>query len=275
VDRFKVPRVANWLLRKTISRKIREGALGDFDETYFGIAANNGSFQAKLWYWGQAIKSFPSFLYDSIYWRMSMLKNYFKITLRNIQKNKLHYFINITGLSIGLVVFIFITSYVLNEINHDGQHANRDRIYQIGTGDHSGSPGPMAELLKSQFPEILRTVRFRYNYGAGNFKYKGKNFKIERAYFVDPAVFEVFSFPMLRGSAETALDSPFSIVLTKSEAEKIFGSEDPLEKVLSVEGQDLKVTAVIEDVPQNSTIQFQSLLSFKTLERINPKLVNN
>jgi putative ABC transport system permease protein len=275
VDRFKIPRIANWLLRKTISRKIQDGALGDFDEIFSGLVEKKGPFQARLWYWGQAIKSFPSFLYDSIYWRMSMLKNYFKITLRNIQKNKLHYFINISGLSIGLAVFIFIASYVLNEINHDGQHANRDRIYQIGTGDHNGSPGPMAELLKSQFPEIMRTVRFRYNYGAGNFKYQGKNYKIERSYFVDPTIFEVFSFPVLRGSPETALDSPFSIVLTKSEAEKIFGSEDPLEKVLSIEGQDLKVTAVIEDVPQNSTIQFQSLLSFKTLERINPKLANN
>ncbi len=275
MDRFKIPRFANWLLRKTISRKIRDRALGDFDEIFFGLIEEKGAFQARLWYWCQAIKSFPSFLYDSIYWRTSMLKNYFKITLRNIQKNRLHYFINITGLSISLAVFIFIASYVLNEVNHDGQHANRDRIYQIGTGDHNGSPGPMAELLRSQFPGILSTVRFRYNYGARNFKYQGKNYKIERAYFVDSTIFEVFTFPLLRGSPETALDSPFSIVLTKSEAYKIFGMTDPIEKILSIEGQDLKVTAVIEDVPQNSTIQFQSLISFETLERISPKLVNN
>jgi putative ABC transport system permease protein len=275
MGRVKIPRFANWILRKTISRKIQDGALGDFDEIFWGLAEENGLFRAKLWYWGQVLRSLPPFLCDSVYWRTSMLKNYLKITLRNIQKNRLHYLINITGLSISLAVFIFIASYVLNEINHDGLHGNRDRIYQIGTGDHNGSPGPMAELLRSQFPDILSTVRFRYNYGARNFKYQGKNFEIERAYFVDPSVFEVFSFPFLRGSPGTALDSPFSIVLTKSEAEKIFGSEDPLEKVLSIEELDLRVTAVIDDVPQNSTIQFQSLISFKTLERINPKLVNN
>jgi len=273
--RFEIPRIANWILRKTISRKIRDGALGDFDEIFIGIAEESGPFQARLWYWGQAVKSFPSFLYDSIYWRTSMLKNYFKITLRNIQKNKLHYFINITGLSIGLAVFLFIASYVLNEINHDGQHANRDRIYQIGTGDHNGTPGPMAQLLKDQVPEIMSSVRFRYNYGAGNFRYNGKNYKIERSYFVDPSVFEVFSFPVLQGNPDTALDSPFSVVLTKSEADKIFGTTDPMEKILTVEGQDLKVTAVIEDVPENSTIQFHSLISFKTLERISPNIANS
>jgi putative ABC transport system permease protein len=262
-------------MRKTISRKIRDGALGDFDEIFYGLAEENGPFLAKLWYWGQVLRSLPPFLYDSVYWRTSMLKNYFKITLRNIQKNKLLYFINITGLSIGLAVFLFIASYVLNEINHDGQHANRDRIYQIGTGDHNGTPGPMAQLLKGQFPEILSSVRFRYNYGAGNFRYNGKNYKIERSYFVDPSVFEVFSFPVLQGNPDTALDSPFSVVLTKSEADKIFGTTDPMEKILTVEGQDLKVTAVIEDVPENSTIQFHSLISFKTLERISPDIANS
>ncbi len=273
--RPKVPLIASWILRKTISRKIRERALGDFDEIFWEMAEENDLLSAKLWYWGQVLRSFPSFLYDSVYWRMSMLQNYFKITQRSVQKNKLHYFINITGLSIGLAVFIFIASYVLNEINHDGQHVNGDRIYQIGTGDHNGTPGPMAQLLMDQFPEILRSVRFRYNFGAGNFRYDGKNYKIERSYFVDPTVFEVFSFPVLQGNLDTALEAPFSVVLTKSEAEKIFGTTDPIEKILSVEGQDLKVTAVIEDVPENSTIQFHSLISFKTLERISPKIINS
>ena len=274
-ERSKVPRIPSWFLRKMISRKIRDRALGDFDEIFHLIKEESGPFRARLWYWGQTIKSFPFFLYESVYWRTSMLKNYFKITLRNIQKNKLHYLINITGLSIGLAVFVFITSYVLNEINHDEQHENRGRIYQIGTGWHNGSPGPMAELLKSQFPEILSAVRFRFNYGTQNFRYNGKNYKIERSYFVDPAVFEMFSFPVLRGDMKTALDSPFSIVLTKSEAHKIFGAADPIEKTLSAEGRDLKVTAVIADVPQNSTIQFHALLSFKTLERISPNQVKN
>jgi len=274
-EKVKLPGIANWILRRIISQKIQDGALGDFDEIYFAMAKDRGSFQAKLWYWGQVLKSLPSFLYDSVYWRMSMLKNYLKITFRSIQKNKIHYFINITGLSIGLVVFIFITSYVLNEVNHDDFHGNRDRIYQIGTGWHNGTPGPMAELLKSQFPEILSTVRFRFNYGEKNFKYQGKNYKIERAYFVDPTVFEVFGFPVLQGNLDTALDSPFSIVLTKSEAEKIFGERDPIGEVLNVEGQDLEVKGVIDDVPQNSTIQFRALISFETLDRISPGLINN
>jgi len=274
-EQVKFPKIANWILRRTISKKIQDGALGDFHEIYFGMAEENGPLQAKLWYWSQVLKSVPSFLYDSVYWRVSMFKNYLKITLRSIQKNKIHYFINITGLSVGLVVFIFIASYVLNEVNHDGFHENRDRIYQIGTGWHNGTPGPMAELLRDRFPEVLSTVRFRYNYGEKNFRYKEKNYKIEHSYFVDPTVFEVFSFPVLQGNPNTALDSPFSMVLTKSEAEKIFGEKDPIGKVLNVEGQDLEVKAVIDDVPQNSTIQFRALISFQTLNRISPGLINN
>jgi putative ABC transport system permease protein len=274
-EQVKLPGIANWILRRIISQKIQDGALGDFDEIYFGMAEDRGSFQAKLWYWGQVLKSLPSFLYDSVCWRMSMLRNYLKITLRSIQKNKIHYFINITGLTVGLTVFIFIASYVLNEVNHDGFHENRDRIYQIGTGWHNGTPGPMAELLEGRFPEVLSTVRFRFNYGEKNFKYQGKNYKIERAYFVDPTFFEVFSFPVIKGNPETALDSPFSIVLTKSEAEKIFGEQDPIGEVLHVEGQDLEVKAVIDDVPQNSTIQFRALISFQTLDRISPGLIDN
>jgi len=274
-EQVKLPKIANWILKKTISKDIQDGALGDFDEIYYGVSEEEGLFKAKLWYWSQVAKSLPSFLLDSVHWRVGMLKNYLKITLRNIQKNKIHYFINITGFSIGLIVFIFIASYVLNEVNHDGFHENRDRIYQIGTGWHNGTPGPMAELLRDRFPEVLSTVRFRYNYGEKNFKYQGKNYKIEHAYFVDPTVFEVFSFPVLQGNPDTALDSPFNVVLTKSEAEKIFGEKDPIGKVLNIEGLDANVTAVIDDVPQNSTIQFRALISFQTLDRISPGLINN
>lgn len=264
------PKIAHWILRRTMSRDIQYGALGDFEEIYKQTILEKGEVQAKLWFWMETIKSLPPFIRDLFFWRLSMLKNYLKITLRNMQKNRVHYFINIVGLSIGLAVFIFIASFVLNEINHDKFHTNLDRIYQIGTGWHNGTQGPMADLLKSNFPEIQRTVRFRYNYGSKIYRERGKNFKIERVYFVDPDFFRVFSFRLINGNPRTALDEPHSLVLTRSEAEKIFGPEDPLGKTVNYEEQDLVVTAVIEDVPQNSTIQFNALLSFKALEQSNP-----
>ena len=264
------PKIAHWILKRTISRDIQYGALGDFEEIYEQTVLEKGELQAKLWFWMETLKSLPPFIRDLFFWRLSMLKNYLKITLRNIKKNKVHYFINIVGLSVGLAVFIFIASFVLNEINHDKFHKNLNRIYQIGTGWHNGTSGPMAVLLKSNFPEIQSSVRFRYSYGSKIYRKSGKNFKIERVYYVDPDFLRVFSFPLIKGNSETALNEPLSLVLTRSEAEKIFDQENPLGKIVNYEEKDLMVTAVIEDVPQNSTIQFNALLSFKALEQINP-----
>ena len=264
------PKIAHWILKRTISRNIQYGAMGDFEEIYERTFLEEGDFRAKCWFWLETLKSLPSFIRDSFFWRLSMLNNYFKTTLRNMKKNRAHYFINIAGLSVGLAVFIFIASFVLNEINHDQFHKNLDRIYQIGTGWHNGTPGPMAELLKSNFPEVQSSVRFRYNYGSKIYKKSGRNFKIERVYFVDPAFFKVFSFPVIHGNAESALKEPYSLVLTQSEAKKVFGEENPVGNTVNYETRDLTVTAVVEDIPSNSTIQFNALLSFKALEQINP-----
>ena len=90
----KLPRIAHWILKKTISKEIQYGALGDFEEIYHEIAEEKGSFQAKRWFWYQALKSLPSFVTDSLYWKMSMLQNYLKVAFRKMMRQKVFSLIN-------------------------------------------------------------------------------------------------------------------------------------------------------------------------------------
>ncbi len=271
----RLPGSAEWILKHSISGEIRDRAIGDFEEIYLQLTQERNRLYAGRWIWLQVLKSLPVFLKDAFDWRLSMFTNYLKMIFRNILRNKIHYFINIAGLSIGMALFIFIAAFVLNELRHDRGHGNLNRIYQIGSGWHNGTPEPMAELLRERFPEVLRTVRFRYNFGSDNYRYKDKNFKIQRSYFVDPAVFEVFSFPMVRGNPAAALQSPYSMVLTHSAAESMFGEIDPVGEVVHYDACDLTVAGVIDDIPQNYTIQFDALISLETLMQLKPHLVGN
>jgi len=271
----RIPGLAEWILKHSVSGEIRDRAVGDFEEIYLQLAEERSRLYAGRWIWLQVWKSLPAFLVDALNWRLSMFVNYFKLTFRNIRRNKIHYFINITGLSIGMALFIFIAAFVLNELRHDRIHDNLDRVYQIGSGWHNGTPEPMAKLLQERFPEVLRTVRFRYNFGSDNYRYKDKNFKIQRSYFVDPGIFEVFAFPLTRGNPAAALRSPYSMVLTRSAAERMFGGIDPVGEVLQYDACDLTVSGVIDDIPQNCTIRFDALISFETLIQLRPDIVDN
>jgi putative ABC transport system permease protein len=266
------PKVAEWILKRSISKSIRSRALGDFEEIYYRTAAEKGRFRAWVGYWAQAANSLPSFFKDSLYWSLGMFKNYFKLTVRSIQKHKLHSTINILSLSLGMTVFLFITAFILSEVRHDRFHENFDRIYQIGTSFHNGTPALLAERLKSRFPEIRKIARFRFNYNKNLFVCDGIPYTIKRSYFVDPDVFDIFTFSFIEGNKATALGDPHSIVLTESEAKRIFGTKSPVGKILRTSGEDLLVTAVVADLPGNSHIKFDALLPIQSLGLISREI---
>lgn len=160
----KLSHPAEWLLKIIVMSKDYDYAIGDLTEIYEYMVKEEGWGKARHWLWIEVLRSLPGFLKSSISWRIVMFGNYLKITFRNIKRHKGYSFINIAGLSIGITLFILIISYVRNELSYNKFHTNLDRIYQIGTGNHNGTPVPMAELLRSNFPEIQQIVRFRNNY---------------------------------------------------------------------------------------------------------------
>jgi len=199
-----------------------------------------------------------------------MFKNYLTIALRNLRTHKVISFINIAGLAIGLAMFMLIALYIQHELSFDKFHENGDRICRVEQIlDHktykdasAGCPAALSKSFIADFPEFEAVSRV---IPGGNFILTvSDDQKIrQRAFYADSAFFTIFSFPGIKGDLTSALDAPYSVVLTQTVAKKIFGEQDPLGKTIRFfdDDQDHKVTGVIQDVPQNSHFTFDLLIS--------------
>ncbi len=201
-----------------------------------------------------------------------MIKNYFKIALRNLRKNKAFSFINIFGLAIGLTCFMFIAVFVYNELSYDKYPAEAKNIYRVllsTTGNGDVAVYPMVDVavgegIKNAFPEVKATTRLS---PASDFiKYDDKQFKEQHIAFADSNFLQVFSIPLIEGNDKEALVQPNSVVISKAFAKKYFGNEEPLGKslTLGIRGALYKVTGVIDKVPDNSHFHFDAFLSLST-----------
>ncbi|MCP4723548.1 MAG: FtsX-like permease family protein [bacterium] len=267
------PGFLEWLLEKFSPRLDIQEKLGDFEELYFIRRAGHGTISSWLWYLYQIIKMIKMECNYLVYGRLTMLKNYFKTTYRNLLKNKGYSFINILGLSLGLTCCIFIFLYIHDEVSYDRFHENVDNKYRIRVSgtlagnnfDMATASSPMAHTLKKDYPEVRQAVRL---YGIRTdrlISYNNNHFS-ERICFADSTFFKMFSFQLLKGDANTALKEPFTVVLTKSIAEKFFGDDDPIGKVIIYENEtDYKVTGIIEDLPNNTHMDFGLLVSFSSI----------
>lgn len=204
-----------------------------------------------------------------------MLKNYLTIALRNLLRHKLFSFINILGLAIGMAACLLIMQYVSFELSYDSFHKNKDRIFRIpvdfylanGQHDYIEPAGPPAlgPALKQDFPEVADYVRLHWLYDGNILSYKNKRFVEGRIYHAEPSFLSIFSYPLIKGDARTALNEPNNILLTQSTARKYFGDEEPVGKMIQFNGkQNLMVTGVLQDLPANSHLQLNALISFAT-----------
>jgi len=270
-DKTTHPRLAWWLFRKFIpldeQKYLQQAMLEVFEERY--RAKSKGA--AWLWFWGQFLRSLPALLSNSLYWSVQMIKNYTKITFRNLKKNKFYSFINITGLAIGIASCLIIFLWVQNELSYDRFHKNAGKLYRIFQESPQGdrifrfmsTPSGLGPLLKEQYPEIVHTARHtptRWDIGREEIYFR------ESVALVDDSFLKMFSFPLLEGTPQAALEDPYSIVISEEMREKYFSGEDPLGQTLSVEGSlDLKVTGVLQDIPKDSHLPFDCLVPFKLL----------
>lgn len=200
-----------------------------------------------------------------------MFKNYLKTAIRNLRKNKLYSAINIFGLTVGLAACLLIGIYISHELSYDKFNANADRIVratmeyaEAGTVNKIATTGTkVGPQFKRTFPGIEEYVRTFISHNV--VKTGDKIFDEPRILYADDAFFKIFSFKLIEGDAATALDAPDKIVITKSMSRKYFGNEDAINKTLTSGGKDLRVSAVIEDVPQNSQIKFDFATQFLNL----------
>ncbi|MBS3808398.1 MAG: ABC transporter permease [Bacteroidales bacterium] len=196
-----------------------------------------------------------------------MLKNYFKSAIHHIHRQKVYSLINILGLAVGIALFIIIALFVRDELSHDAFHSKLDRIYRVELGDVVVNNPRIGEFLDNSFPEIERTNRF----GDRNLmvQYNEEKFSLRNCVFADSTVFDIFTFPLIKGDVNQPFRDPFDIVLTRSTARKIFGDANPIGKIIKVDRRlHYTVTAVARDLPPNSSIQANAFASFRSIPAI-------
>jgi putative ABC transport system permease protein len=275
------PALAEKILGIIYSDKGEFTHLGDFEEMFRTIYENRGIVYARIWYWVQVIKSLPGFIKNKLYWSMAMLKNYIVIAVRNVIKNKGFSFINVTGLAVGMACFLLIMAYVQHESSYDWFHERSDRIFRLLAGgpgqegqksveeyeDHF--PEVMAPLLVSDFPEIKKATCFMGAFQDKAVLKAGEKLFYQSGLYADRNFLEIFSFPLIHGDSQSVLSEPNTIVITEDVSKKLFGNENPIGRFISYKEKrrqyDVVVSGVVGNIPQNSSIQFDYLLSLATL----------
>ncbi|WP_017733560.1 ABC transporter permease [Nafulsella turpanensis] len=206
-----------------------------------------------------------------------MWLNYLKVAFRSLFKNGFYSFINILGLAIGLACCLLIMLYVQHQLSFDQFHAKADRLYRVVEDQHyshgeimsvEATPGPLAPALVAEIPQIENASRATWNLGQ-NFFVEGKAFEA-KGHYVDAAFLDMFSIEFIAGQKKAALKDISSIAISEGLAVKLFGSTDVIGKTISVENeQEVKVTAVFEEMPANSSLQFDFLLPYDLFFRSN------
>jgi putative ABC transport system permease protein len=213
-----------------------------------------------------------------------MISNYVKVAIRDIRKKTVFSAINVLGLSISLAACLIIVVYVSFEFSFDSYHQNADRIYRIrmdvtssSTHSERASTYPIVKnLIKDQLPEISHVVRVKQKKGTVLLEEEGYpfvKFNEDNILYVDEEFLEVFSFPLVAGNKISALLNPNSVVLTESMARKYYGNSanysdiigTSIQKIGSTENEILKITGICKDVPKNSHLNFDFLISYKSI----------
>jgi putative ABC transport system permease protein len=203
-----------------------------------------------------------------------MLKNYLKITWRNLLRHKAFSFINILGLAIGMASSALILLWIQNEVSYDQFHEKKDRLYEVYNRSvidgklwcWSTTPKVMGKVLKQSYPQIEETARttdntFLFIIGDKHLNVQGN--------FTDPGFLTMFSFPLIKGDPKTALNTIHSIVITEKLSKKLFGDADAMGKTIKIDSNAyFNVTGVMKDLPNNTRFQFEYLLPWSYMKKI-------
>jgi len=208
-----------------------------------------------------------------------MIRNYLKIALRNLMKYKFISFINLFGLTVGLACCLLILTYIIHELSYDKYQPNADRVYRVTRSFNNSQTGavslnlstispPFGPLLQNDFKEIEKITRL-IDFGPLPLKYEEKMFNEQATYVADENLFDFFKVDILKGNPKTALSDPYSVMLSEEIAQKYFGSEEAMNKIIRLNfGNylDFKVTGIYKSFPNNTHLHPRLLISFNTLK---------
>jgi putative ABC transport system permease protein len=203
-----------------------------------------------------------------------MIKNYLRVTFRNLWRHRSFSLLNIIGLTVGMTAFFLIFLYVCFELSYDSMHSKADRIYRIvsdiktptETLHYSTAPAPAPIHMAAELPEVQSEVRA--SFGDNWMVIRGDQvFEQDDVSMADSTFFEIFDFPLLKGNPKNALNEPLSVVLTETTARKFFGTSDPMGRSLTLTRDKLHgtVTGIMKDVPENSHMKISMIISTTTI----------
>ncbi len=212
-----------------------------------------------------------------------MFKSYLKTIIRSFIKNKSTTLINVIGLSLAFCLFILLMLYVNNELTTDNYHLKADRIFRVisDEGKIHTTSSTLATFISENYPELEQACRTLHL--KGKLSFNNQNFPFKQMCLADSNYFKIFSHQKIMGNLNSALSDMNGLVLTKSYAKKLFGDQNPINKVVQLgennywlkEGYSLVVKAVIEDVPENSSLKVDGFISFNMIQKLAPYMLNN
>jgi putative ABC transport system permease protein len=261
------PKLAQKILLSFLRDDLSEEVIGDLEEKFYSSIKSGSALKAKLNYWYQVFKYLRPFAIRKLQpvhiTQHAMYKSYLKIGWRNLVKNKGYSLINIGGLALGMSVTLLIALWIHDEISFNKYHDNYETIAKVYRTNDWGDDietstsqvAGLGTLLRTEFGSHFKNVVMIRQRIEDRVLALGERRFTQGGYFMQPEGVEMFGLKMIQGSAKTSLSDMMSIILSESLAKKLFGDEDPLNKIITMDGaSDLTVTGVFEDLPKNSEL---------------------
>lgn len=278
------PRLAEQLLRWYCERAQIDDLEGDVEELFSKDVGRHGVFRARFKYWLRVISLIFSYAvtkrrrdaehhYFSVsQFNPAMFKNYFKTATRNLSKNTFFTTLNVFGLALGMSLNLLYVAMIVFVYQFDNFHPNKERIYRVITHVRDRNENPsfasapigVAQLLKGNFAGVEKVVRI---HGPLHHEILQAEISIPvNGYFADAEYLSMFNFPLLQGNAATSLAKPSTMVVTEAAAARIFGKKDPMGELVTIEPfGEVMITGVAKDMPKNTHLKVEALISFATL----------
>jgi putative ABC transport system permease protein len=284
-NRASIPRLCGWLLTRLIPENDRIDVLHAIKIVYEKLNEEKGRRRADIWMWFQLLKSLPAYGKFHFTWSLTMFKNYLKIALRGVKRQKVFSFINIAGLAVGMACCLLIFHWIRDERSFNRFHTKLDRIHLIrcwiGSGSQrfktSGSPPALGPALKAEYPEVNQVARLINWQQEYLMRWDEKQSK-EKLQMADPSMFEVFTFPIIKGNRQDIFSGPDVMVISETMAARHFGTENPIGKTVAIDNRfDFRIVGVMQDIPANSTLRFDVWVPMELSVKLfnQPYYINN
>ena len=268
-----LPRIFRYALRRLPVYEELFAVSFDLEVEYVDRRNTRGRIPAWIWLISNLFLLFLFSFFLSLKWSGVMVKNFLKIALRNLFKNKSYAFINLSGLAVGMAACLLMMMFVINEYSYDQYHLRKDGIYRLiadwGTeGSRMRFAGAMpaaAPALKNEVAGVETAGRIRPYFSSVVTGENNSSIKEENIYFSDPEILDIFTWKWISGNKQTALVPPFSVVLTEDAAQKYFGTDDPLGQSILINERAFQVTGLIANIPANSHLRPGMLVSYESI----------